>query len=228
MGNTLLKFMVDSYERRNVVEESNQTGLPFITISREHGCQGNTLAHMINAALLKYDQHWDILNKEILHETARELNLSTDHVQKVASGLDRTAIDEILNSFSVKYYKSDRKVRRTIAMVVETRAQAGKVIIVGRGGAAITRNLSTGIHIRLRAPISYRLSNMIERKGLSREQAFALLSQVDLKRFKLQRDYFKDQGDINELFDVTFDCSNVSLDEITKMIMTLLKERGFV
>jgi cytidylate kinase len=113
-------------------------------------------------------------------------------------------------------------------MVVETRAQAGKVIIVGRGGAAITRNLSTGIHIRLRAPISYRLSNMIERKGLSREQAFALLSQVDLKRFKLQRDYFKDQGDINELFDVTFDCSNVSLDEITKMIMTLLKERGFV
>ena len=228
MGNTLLKYMVDSYERRNVMEESKQIGLPFITISREHGCQGNTLAHMINAELLKYNQHWDILNKEILHETAHELNLSPEHVHKVATGLDRTDIDEIINSFSVKYYKSDRKVRRTIAMVVETRAQAGKVIIVGRGGAAIAENMKSGIHIRLRAPISYRLNNMMERKGLSREEAFATLSKVDLKRFKFQRDFTKDHGDINELFDVTFDCSKITLEEITKMVMTLLKERGIV
>lgn len=228
MGNTLLKYMVDSYERRNVAEESKQTGLPFITISREHGCQGNTLAHMINAELLRHRQQWDILNKEILHETARELNLPADHVQKVAAGLDRTAIDEILNSFSVKYYKSDRKVRRTIAMVVETRAQAGKVIIVGRGGAALTRNMSTGIHIRLWAPITYRLANMMERKGLNREEAFVLLSKVDLKRYKFQRDFAKDHGDINELFDVTFDCSKISLAEITKMVMTLLTERRIV
>ncbi|GAB1405375.1 MAG: cytidylate kinase-like family protein [Lentimicrobiaceae bacterium] len=227
MGQTLLKVMVDSFERKSA-EDSKQKNLPFITISREHGCQGNTLAHMLHDALAKQNHVWDIVNKEILHETARELNVSADHVRKVAAGLDRTIIDEIINSFSVKYYKSDRKIRRTIAMVVETSAQAGNVIIVGRGGAAITRNMTSGIHIRLTAPISYRLGNLIESKGLSREEAFALLSKVDLKRYKFQRDFTKVGGDTNELFDISFDCSRVKHEEIIKMIMALLKERGIV
>lgn len=228
MKDNLLKFMVDSYERRNIMEAPVQAEKPFITISREHGCQGNTLAYMISRELEKENQHWDILNKEVLHETADQLNLSTDYVQKVVADLDRTAIDEILNSFSVKYYKSDRKVRRTIAKVVETRAEAGKVIIVGRGGAAIAKNMVTGLHIRMRAPIAFRLNNLMERKGMSREEAFSLLSRVDLKRYKFQRDLAKDPGDINDLFHITFDCSKVSLDEMTKMVMTLLKTRGVV
>lgn len=228
MKDNLLKFMVDSYERRNIMEAPVQTEMPFITISREHGCQGNTLAHMISRELVKEGQHWDFVNKEILNETAHQLNLTTDHVQKVAADLDRNAIDEILNSFSVKYYKSDRKVRRTIAKVVETWAEAGKVIIVGRGGAAIGKNMVAGLHIRLRAPIPYRLKTLMDRKGLSREEAFSLLSRVDLKRYKFQRDLAKDPGDINDLFHLTFDCSKVTLDEITKMVMTLLKARGVV
>ena len=50
------------------------------------------------------------------------------------------------------YYKSDLKIRTTIAKVIRKFANEGNAIIVGRGGVAITRDIPLSLHIFLEAP----------------------------------------------------------------------------
>lgn len=221
MENLLLKLMAESFERKQAGGTGPEIRQPFITISREFGCQANLLADMLKKQLEKSGTSWKILNKEIIFEAAKELNLDPDKILSIAGSTDRTQLDEVIHALSSKYYKSDRKIRQTVASVVMNAAQVGHTIIVGRGGAAITHGLTPAIHIHLIAPIEWRLNSLMKRHNLKREEAFKQLTEIDHKRYKIFRDYVKWSESIEQLFDVTFNCSTVMHDEMVEMIMRL-------
>ncbi|MBK6345837.1 MAG: cytidylate kinase-like family protein [Bacteroidales bacterium] len=228
MENLLLKLMAESFDRK-------QTGItrpggtqPFITISREFGCQANLLAEMLKKELDINGKSWRIMNKEIIFDAARELNMDPEIINNISGAIDRTQFDEIMSALSSKYYKSDRKIRQTVASVVSNAAQSGQVIIVGRGGAAITHGLVPAIHIHLIAPIEWRLNSLMQRHNLKREEAFKQLTEIDHKRYKIFRDYVKWAEPIEQLFDLTFNCSTVTHNEMVGMIMNLVSERKMV
>ena len=169
MENILLKYM--EQRLRDPLKELRKTQetLPFITISREYGCPAKAIAAVIACKLNKESidkrnfKEWKVVSKEILNETAHELNLNPDRVYKIINKEKRTTIDEILNALSEKYYQSDRKIYNTIATVIKGFAQQGNVIIVGRGGVAITYEFRNALHIRLIAPKEWRIAKILEK-----------------------------------------------------------------
>ncbi|MFH1119895.1 MAG: cytidylate kinase-like family protein [Bacteroidota bacterium] len=228
MENLLLKLMAESFDRNQSGESKPLKNLPFITISREFGCQANLLAEMLKAELDKKGISWTIMNKEIIYNAARELNLDPDRIAEISSGIERTQMDEIIHALSSKFYKSDRKIKQTIASFVLNAASSGHTIIVGRGGAAITRGLQPAVHIHLIAPIEWRLNSMMQRYNLKREEAFKQLTEIDHKRYKIFRDNVKWAEPIEQLFDLTFNCSTVTHPEMIELIMKLVVLRKMV
>jgi cytidylate kinase len=228
MDNLLLKLMAESFDKKQTGIAHSGGTQPFITISREFGCQANLLADMLKKELDKSGKPWRILNKEIIFEAAKELNLDPDKILSISGAMDRTQFDEVLHALSSKYYKSDRKIRQTVASVVMNAARSGHTIIVGRGGAAITHGLNPAIHIHLIAPIEWRLSSLMKRHNLKREDAFKQLTEIDHKRYKIFRDYVKWAESIEQLFDLTFNCSTVSHHEMVEMIMKLVALKKMV
>ncbi len=228
MENILIKTLIRSFESKENHVNKQEDPRPFITISREYGCQAELLTEMIISEIARKGYAWQMVNKEILNHAANELKMHPEKVESVISDTNRSMLDEIIDASTSKYYKSDRKIRQTISSTVNTFARQGNVIIIGRGGASITQGLSKGLHIRLVAPSSWRLESLMTRNKLNREDTLKLMTSFDHKRYKLQRDYLKGMQDLDLLFDIKFNCSKVSLPEIAKTIIQLMEIRGMI
>ncbi|MFC2081100.1 AAA family ATPase, partial [Bacteroidota bacterium] len=170
---------------------------------------------------------WRWISKEILSESAKELNLDPSDIKYVFKFERKTFFDDILSSQSKKYYKSDRKIKNTIAGVIRNIASEGNVIIVGRGGVAITHDIEKSLHIKLEAPLKWRALRIGQKFCITEKEAAKYAVEVDKKRMEF-RDYFHGKGTDYTRFDVKFNCMTLSVDDMTKSIISLLKTREFI
>ncbi len=227
----LLKYMS---ERINEDEDSFNSSGPVITISRLHGCPAKTIAKKLRDLLNEKtlaknlgEAKWQYVTKEILYESAKELDLEPSRIKYVFDYKQKSMIDELLSAHSNKYYKSDRKIRNTVAMVVRNMANEGHAIIVGRGGVAITRDIPRSLHINLEAPLDWRIVRMAEKLDLSLEQAERTVKDTDKKR-KQFRDYFQGKNTDYTSFDMSFNCMTLSVNEIANIILKAIEERNLL
>ncbi len=206
---------------------------PVITIAREFGCPSKKIAARLTERLNELKKSgpkkipWRWIDKEILSESARELNLDPGDIEYVFKYEKKTFFDDILSSQSKKYYKSDRKIRSTIARVVRNIASEGNVIIIGRGGVAITREIERSLHIMLEAPLEWRALRTAQKHCMTEKEAAKYATEVDRKRQEF-RDHFHGHGTNYTRFDVRFNCMTLSVDDITESIINLLHTRKFI
>ncbi len=226
----LSKYLTQRYVES--LEEQNFEG-PVITISRESACPAKKIATQLVARLdaikesKAKDFPWRWINKEILSESARELNLDPSEIQYVFKFEKKNFFDDILSSQSRKYYKSDRQIRKTIAKVVRNIASEGNVIIIGRGGVAITHEIEKSLHIMLEAPLEWRAIRNAQKYCISENEAIKLCKDVDKKRREF-RDYFHGKGTDYTRFDVKYNCMTLSVEEIADSIINLMHKRNFI
>lgn len=206
---------------------------PVITLSREMGCPAKTIACKLTEELNKvrsskakaHDWRW--ISKEILSESAKELNVDCDQIEHVFQYKNRNVLEELLLAQSKDYYKSDLKIRTTIAKVIRNFANQGNAIIVGRGGVAITRDIPKSIHIMLEAPLEWRAVRVASKHNMTMEQAKNYAQSIDKKRTQF-RDYFQGKGNDYTRFDIKLNCMTLTIDEMIKIIVGALKARSLI
>jgi len=160
--------------------------LPFITISREYGCEALGLAARLVEILNERCRPavpWASYDREVLDRVAHELHLS----REILDSMDdrrRDAMSELFDA--VLNRKVDEALMfRKIAEVMRSLATHGHTILVGRGGYLFTRDMKTGLHIRLIALRHWRVENIARWKNLSPKDA-----EKDVERGESQRDAF--------------------------------------
>jgi cytidylate kinase len=201
---------------------------PVVTISRELGCPAKTIAASLTEQLNKIrskvtkDHPWRWISKEILQESARELDADAIQIQHVFDYKSRGVLEDLLMAQSRDYYKSDLKIRTTIAKVIRRFANEGNAVIVGRGGVAITRDIPLSLHIFLEAPLEWRALRVSEKYECSIEKARSYAQNIDKKR-SLFRDYFQGKGNDYTRFDLKFNCMTLDQEEIIQVILGALK-----
>jgi cytidylate kinase len=228
MEDILLKYM---QTRMNEDKKPSFFGQsqPIVTISREFGCPSGPISQLLADKLQKRNTKkiWRILNKEILEKSANQLNLNPSKVEKVFDAEKKSTIDEILGALSSKHYKSDRVIRKTIIEVVKTYADEGYVIIVGRGGVAITRNYPNALHIRLHAPLDWRANRLSQEHNISMEEARKKAIEMDEKRTMLINDFLGEKGD-HSIFDLMINCKTLFADQIVDIIIKAMESRKLI
>ena len=228
MENLLIKYMDDRYKFQKTMHKSSasESG-PVITISREAGCSANWLASKLREELDAIfhekgkEQTWKVLNKEIIEASARELELHPSMIKHVFKGEKRAIIHDLLLSISQKEYKTDFKIRKTINGVIRLVANEGYVILVGRAGAAIAHDIPKSLHIKLQAPLQWRMGVISDKHGITPAEAKKYIVEVDKNRAQLLEN-FKKKTEYTD-FDVCLNCMNFSTEELIRIILKFLE-----
>ncbi|PKP53093.1 MAG: hypothetical protein CVT92_05850 [Bacteroidetes bacterium HGW-Bacteroidetes-1] len=225
MAIDLIQYLNQRKEEEKSIKKSK---LPFVTLSREAGCNSMNIVRELQFLIKNTSKvKWNIFNKEIVEKEAKLLDIDLMQVRRILDANRRGHLDEILRAFGSRYYKSDRSIRNTLRNLVSTFAQEGNVIIVGRAGAIITAGMSGGLHIRLVAPIEWRIKNIQRQKDLTEAQANEYVKTTDEQRSKLLYEFSKKQ--ICEIhFDMVFNNASLTDIEIASMIFGLMKQRNMV
>lgn len=220
MSNLLLSYLNNRMLEIGAEKKGNKTVPgPVITISREVGCNGVKLANQIAEYLNSKNQgtNWKVISKEVFYQSAKELKMHPDQVRKTLHQTEKFTFDDILKAFSDKNYKTDITIRKTMKRVIIQIANDGFCIIVGRAGHIIAKGIKNALHVRLVAPLEYRINTIIQNKNLDREEAIRFIERVEKERTQFRKSILKDNP-TNEMFDITINRNAFGDKEIIELI----------
>ena len=203
--------------------------LPFVTISREYGAGGyfvgEKLADILNSKN-KSRPPWAAYDKNILEKVMDELGLNeklvntlTDHARASMTEIFQTAFSSFPPQIAV--YK---KLIEQILLLV----QNGHVIIIGRGGNFLTQKIEKGFHVRLIAPMEWRIEQVSRMQNISIHDAKKMI----VEKTKLREGYIKqyikhDLHDPNN-FDLIINSSRFSTEQVARLIIKGMKLKGIL
>ncbi len=174
-----------------------------ITISRQYGSEGDEIAANI-CQILGYQA----FDKQLMEQVATEVGLTegeivdfTEDQHKVRGFLDRLLGNQRQIVTQTRHWGEDRYGVRTLDVkqidtavsitlvqaIIHAAVKRGNVVIVGRGGQAVLRNVPGVLHVRIEAPLETRVHRVQLREGLT----FELAREVVTERDHAAADYLK-------------------------------------
>lgn len=228
MGNLLLKYLNDRLSENHFEKQPKKlVSNPVITISREAGCNGVKLANLLAESLNKRNPpvKWKVISKEVFFESAKMLNMNPEEIKKTLNQKEKFVLDGIIKAFNEKRFKSEQTIAKTTREVIQHFALDGYCIIVGRAGNVIAKDIQTALHVRLIAPLEYRIKTIMENDHLTREKAIEFIRNTDEERIAFREAIFGDKIK-EDLFDLFLNRASFSNEAMVEMIEFGAKIKG--
>jgi cytidylate kinase len=217
----------DGRYRESILKKAPADDGPVITISRLTGCDARQVAAILADNLNhKFGTtKWKWVDKDIIYAIAKELNTDTQRVENFYKGIELSNISEMIMAFSGGFV-SDLRVKKAIKDVVLSMCKEGHIILVGRGGVSIARDIADSLHIRLVAPFYWRVENVMKKKEMNMETAEKFVVDTDEKRFNLIQSFMdKKPLNIDYLFDATINRKSYSIEDIADLILSMYEKK---
>jgi len=180
-------------QQKNVIESiDDDPRKPFITISRQYGVGAFEVAGKIVDAinnLKKSEPEWAAYDKNLLDKIVEDLGLS----RSLADTLTSNARSQLTELFQTSFSKFPTQVAiyRKLAETVRTMAYNGNVVIVGRAGNLITRDMANGFHVRLIAPAKWKINRLTQLYGMPYKEAEQVIVTKDKERDSYIKEFLK-------------------------------------
>ena len=144
-----------------------------ITLSRQMGSRGDELA-------LRVAEHlgWRRVCRDLINQAAR------------SAGVPQVALAEIdeLGFLGLRPSAREWKAYRSqVERIIRELADAGDVVIVGRGSQVVLRGRPDVLHVRVIAPFEVRISRLQAERNVSADSARACLEASDRARTRFLR-----------------------------------------
>jgi CMP/dCMP kinase len=191
-----------------------------VTISREYGSGGGEVA-----ARLAQRLEWQLVDHQIVAEAARELETHESvvqaHDEHVAGVLSR------LFGWPFPTTSQDTQAyHEKLHHLVESAANAGHVVIVGRGGQVLLANRRDVLHVRVVAPLELRVAYVVNREGLDTDAARRRVQEKDRARARYAQTQFHSQSDDPHLYDLVINTAVLDLDSVVDQICLALVNKA--
>jgi cytidylate kinase len=205
-------------------ERTPQAG-PFITISRQYGCMAYALAERLAQRLGVEFPEWNftIYDRKILEVLAQRKSFTADLIDSL-SARTRGVIEDWAD-FLIAGRPSEVQVVRHLVRTLCSVAALGEAILIGRGGAVITRKLAAGIHVRLIAPLEWRIARLRENPERAAEANAEFVKRADRERERFTRKYLGADGSDPELYHLILNNQYLSMEEQVEVITALVREK---
>ncbi len=197
---------------------------PNITISREFGCDGYPLAEALVEAF-GTDTDWRIFSKEL----NRVVETDSTPLDTLESRLDdqaRTTFEEYLDAL-LAHKPTDYMKFKRLAKAVKLMVRNGHTIIVGSGGAHLTRTDRHVLHLRLVAPVEFRIRNVAVRLGIPTDEAERMVVEHSNQREEYIQKYTR--ADVRDpyLYDLVINNERVDVPTMVRLVTDTLRARGW-
>jgi len=193
--------------------------LPFVTILRQSGTGGSVVARELARLLGERDPHfhWEALDRELVERVAEDHQIAAPLVESLEEKT-RNWIDRLL----VSGPESDFGVYKRVAGTIRALAEVGGVIVVGRGGVFVTRDLPGGIHVRLVAPRRERVLRVARLHGIPEAEAEAFVRATDLGRANFYRSRWPRMRLSAETFHATFNTARIPPRDVARCLLPMI------
>lgn len=217
------QFLKDRTTDKGIV-----TGYPFVTISRQAGAGGHTLARQIVRALEKkftYEaaSEWEVFDQKLCAILASDGDLKMSFDAMVAEEY-KSEIQQFIGDM-ISGQPRQYKVYRKIMEIVRLLTTMGKVVIVGRAGVFIAKDLPLGVHIRLVAGEKVRIKRMASMLEVSLEEAKRAVKLQDKSRARLVNDYFSVDVADPIHYHAVFNTELLGINEVADIVADMVGEK---
>ena len=176
-----------------------------ITVSRQLGSLGTEIAREVAEKLI-----YDYVDKEKIGKILAEFGLGSAELEEFDEkrpplwdffSIQRT---NFLNSIQAAIYDFARK---------------GRVVIVGRGGQVLLRNLPGTLHVRIFAPFDLRVKRLVESERIDEKRAARILRRSDHDSAGYVYSFFHADWNDASLYDLIINTEKLSPPSAVQLII---------
>jgi cytidylate kinase len=164
----------EQFEREYAMQQKTPE-MRAITISRQYGSGGGEVA-----AHLAQRRDWQLIDHEIVAQVAHSLGITEEEadvhdervegfIVRALSALQAAAL--VVPASVAPVEQAEALYSEALRKVVETAANTGHVVIVGRTGQALLAGYRDVLHVRIVAPLQQRIIYVSQREGLDEAEA---------------------------------------------------------
>lgn len=183
--------------------------MPVITVSRQLGSLGTEIAQRV-AEILQYE----FIDKEKIGMALASYGLPEPELEK---------FDEKKPPLWDSLQIQRRKFLHFIQAVIYDFAQKGRVIIAGRGGQVLLKDLPGVLHLRIMAPFEVRIRRLMEQQREDEKQTARILRRSDRDSAGFIRSLFDVDWDDPALYDLVINTQKLSVETAVKMILEAVR-----
>ena len=222
------KPTLSSYIRENLDKIEKKEPGPFITISRQYGCDGYALGDLLVKKLNERagDGKWRIFKKELLKQLAEDTGLTEAVIEK-----ERLSKPSLLKDFfrgmRHKGLPDGYEIRNKITIMVRTAAFEGHAIIIGQGGTAATTDLDGGLSVRIEGPKEWRIARVSVREKLTRAGAVARIEEIEKGRKHLRKIY-EEKNPREPAFNLSLDNAMFNIEQLADQIIFAMGQKKLI
>jgi cytidylate kinase len=205
-----------------------------ITISRQYGSGGGEIG-----ARLAQRLNWHLIDHEIVARVARELRIPEQQAEEqdeYAKGLIARILSQFVSTVPtgaspvLQVAPADQtdetRYQEALRRVVESAADSGRAVIVGRASQAILASRRDVLHVRIVAPLQARIAYVVLRENLDEASARERIRLKDGGRSRYLQTVFR--RDVNDpmLYDLVINVGILSLDQAVELILLALQDKA--
>ena len=219
---------LQTYFRDRLINDDQGIRYPFVTISRQAGAGAHTLAHelmrqMNDRQSAEVFAGWNLFDVATYEGFSKDAELQSTFDAVVKEEYHSEMADlflEVISKLPQQYV-----VYKKLFTIMRKLASMGKVILIGRGGACVTRGVPGGIHLRLVAPEAIRVERVMKQQKLDKTAATAWVHRHDHERSHLVRDFFSRDIEDPLLYDAVWNTHTTSVIEIADITRRMIFKR---
>lgn len=186
--------------------------MAIITISREMGSGGIPIAHKVAEKL-----GYKLIDGEAIMEAAKSYGLSPEAVEQA---------DEKPPHFVDTLDSKQFLDLHLIELIILEAALKGNVVIYGRGGQDLLKDISSVLRTRIIAPFEDRVERWAEREWLDPDRARYLVRKSDQQRAGFIKYYFDRNWEDSVHYDLTINTQRLSEETAVKIICDSVKDQN--
>ncbi len=204
-----------------------------ITISRQFGAGGAEVAKRVADRL-----HWRVADNEFVERVAARAGLTPDQVavreervpnfiERLAWALASASAELAVPTAATMEGLSEPLMVQVTESVVAEIAREGRVVLVGRGAAAILGEQERTLHVQVVAPLGIRAERIAGRLGITVEQARKKIEDTDARRAKYHEQYYGRNWADPVHYHIVINTGFLGLDGAADLIVREAGRRGW-
>ena len=186
--------------------------MAILTISRQFGSGGREIGQAVS-----HELGYRYIDRTKILEDIRQAGEQWENWSET--------LDEHRPSVWEKYDWSFKGFAALIQSVVLQEALKDNVVIMGRGGNFLLRDIPFALRVRINAPIEERIARIVKRESVDIKTARWLAEKTDSERASFIHAIYGKRWDDTAEYDMTIDTADSPFEEISSMLARTLKKR---
>lgn len=182
-----------------------------ITISREFGSEGDTIAHQVAQSL-----GYHFVDQEFIGTVLGQYGF-------VEFDKEYATLPTFWERFNAQKEEQRDAMAKMLHQVIEAVAHHGNVVILGRSGFEVLSRFSDVLHVRLQAPLPVRVERVMAQQEIPFEQAESVVKNNDKVRMAFVEEFYRVPWDSIHAFDLVINTGKISSDLSASWVIDVAK-----